>query len=60
MAALVLLASSIDAIGSYYKKDKSRFYFDSKVSMEQVGTAVKKHFDAVYSVFFDSSFASEK
>lgn len=53
MAALVLLASSIDAIGSYYKKDKSRFYFDSKVSMEQVGTAVKKHFDAVYSVFFD-------
>lgn len=53
MAALVLLASSIDAIGSYYKKDKSRFYFDSKVSMEQVGTAVKNHFDAVYSVFFD-------
>lgn len=53
MAALVLLASSIDAIGSYYKIDKSRFYFDSKVSMEQVGTAVKNHFDAVYSVFFD-------
>ena len=56
MAALVLLTSSIDAMGSYYKKDKSRiegYCFDNQVNMGRVGTAVKNHFDAVYSVFFN-------
>ena len=56
MAALVLLTSSIDAVGSYYKKDKSvagGYCFDNKVDMGHVSTAVKNHFYAVYSVFFD-------
>lgn len=56
MAALVLLTSSIDAMGSYYKKDKSgvgSYCFDNKVNMGRVSTKVKNHFDAVYSVFFD-------
>lgn len=56
MAALVLLTSSIDAMGSYYKKDKSRaggYCFDNKVNVGRVNTKVKNHFDAVYSVFFD-------
>lgn len=55
MAALVLLTSSIDAMGSYYKKDKSGvggYCFDNKANMERVSTKVKNHFEAVYSVFF--------
>lgn len=56
MAALVLLTSSIDAMESYYKKDKSGvggYCFDNKVNMGCVSTKVKNHFEAVYSVFFD-------
>lgn len=57
MAALVLLCASMDAIGSYYKKDpndNSKYVFDSNVDLRKVGSKVNEHFKAVYSEFFSN------
>ncbi len=55
MAALVLLCASMDAIGSYYKKDpndNSKYVFDSNVDLNKVKSLVNEHFKAIYSEFF--------
>ena len=57
MAALVLLCASMDAIGSYYKKDpndNSKYVFDSNVDLRKVGSKVNEHFKAIYSEFFSN------
>jgi len=57
MAALVLLCASMDAIGSYYKKDpndNSKYVFDSNVDLSKVGSKVNEHFKAIYSEFFSN------
>lgn len=57
MAALVLLCASMDAIGSYYKKDpndNSKYVFDSNVDLNKVGSKVNEHFKAIYSEFFSN------
>lgn len=57
MAALVLLCASMDAIGSYYKKDhndKSKYVFDSNVDLSKIKSMVNEHFKAIYSEFFSN------
>ena len=56
MAALVLLCSAIDAIGSYYKKEPDGSYkFDSQVDLENLKYSVENHFRAVYKEFFSKN-----
>lgn len=57
MAALVLVTASIDAMGSFYKKDPTnatKYIFDSNVDLSNVNTSNIDHFHAVYYEFFSN------